>query len=119
VTPPADRSAEPTSILLDRRRESIEQELVAASGGVSLCTISRSAGSVPGVKYLEGRMAALREIRRAARSNGAIGPVLAERTAVWRSELARAVDSSMGVDWRAYRAGGVDELESLGAVLHG
>jgi hypothetical protein len=119
VTPPPDRSAEPTSSVLDRRRESIEQELVAASGGVSLCTISRSAGSVPGVKYLEGRMAALGEIRRAARTSGALDEVLAERTAVWRSELTRAVDTSMGVDWRAYRAGGVDELESLGAILDG
>ena len=64
-------------------------------------------------------MAALREVRRAVRASRPFVEVLAERTGVWRTELARTTESSMGVDWRAYRAGGVDELESLAAIVDG
>lgn len=117
MTPSPDPTVDPTSILLDRRLEAIESELVVASGGASLCAISRSAGSVPGVKYLEGRMAAITEVRRAVRASRPFAEVLAERTSVWRAELRRTAESSMGVDWRAYRAGGVDELESLETML--
>jgi hypothetical protein len=119
MTPTPGPAAEATSTLLERRLESIGNELVAASGGASLCAISRSAGSVPGVKYLEGRMAATREIRRAVRAGRSFAEVLEERTNAWRTELVRTEDSSMGIDWRAYRAGGVDELEALHSMLEG
>ncbi len=99
--------------LLERRLATVEQELTAAAAGASLCAISRSAGSVPEAKYLEGRMAAIREIRRAARTGRPIDEILDERVDHWRAELALVDTRSMGSDWRAYRAGGVDELESL------
>jgi hypothetical protein len=102
-------------IMLDRRIESIDVELTAAAAGRSLCAISRSVGSVPTVKYLEGRRAALGDVRRALRAGRPFTEVLADRAGAWRAELARTIDSSMGVDWQAYRAGGVDELESLDA----
>ena len=100
-------------VVIDRRIESIDLELTAAAQGRSLCAISRSVGSVPAVKYLEGRRAALGEVRRALRAGRPFAEVLADRTGAWRTELARTIDSSMGADWQAYRAGGVDELESL------
>jgi hypothetical protein len=106
-------SGDPVSVVLDRRLESIDLELAAASGGRSLCAISRSVGSVPAAKYLEGRRAAISELRRAVRAGRPFAEVLAERTSAWRAEFARTIESSMGPDWRAYRAGGVDELESL------
>jgi hypothetical protein len=106
-------SGDPVSVVLDRRLESIDVELAAASGGRSLCAISRSVGSVPAAKYLEGRRAAISELRRAVRAGRPFAEVLAERTSAWRAEFARTIESSMGPDWRAYRAGGVDELESL------
>jgi hypothetical protein len=109
--PPDD----PLAVLLVRRLESIDAELTVASGGQSLCAISRSVGSVPAVKYLEGRRAAINEVRRGVRAGRPFVEVLAERTSAWRAELARTIESSMGADWRAYRAGGVDELESLEA----
>lgn len=117
MTPAPDPSVDATLHLLDRRLESIGDELVAASGGASLCAVSRSAGSVPGVKHLEGRMAATGEIRRAVRAGRRFDQVLDERTRAWRAELVRTEESSMGIDWRAYRAGGVDELDSLRAIF--
>ena len=110
-TPPDDA----LSVLLERRLESVSAELAVASGDQSLCAISRSVGSVPVVKYLEGRRVAIDEMRRAVRAGRPFGEALSERTSAWRAELARTIDSSMGPDWRAYRAGGVDELESLEA----
>jgi hypothetical protein len=109
----SDPAGDPNMALLERRRESIGNDLVVAAGGASLCAISRSAGSVPVAKYLEGRMAAINELRREVRAGRSFDAVLAERSSVWRAELVRTVEASMGPDWRAYRAGGVDELESL------
>jgi hypothetical protein len=113
MKPLPDPTGDPITALLERRRESIGNDLAAAAGGASLCAISRSAGSVPGAKYLEGRMAAINEVRRGLRAGRPFDAVLAERSSVWRAELVRTVEASMGPDWRAYRAGGVDELESL------
>lgn len=116
VSGPTETRAAPVDSmrdLLDQRLASVEQELAAVAGGASLCAISRSAGSVPGAKYLEGRMVAIREIRRAARTGRPLAAVLDESVDRWRSELARVDTQAMGSDWRAYRAGGVDELESL------
>jgi hypothetical protein len=101
------------SVLLDERLRSVEAELLAAAGGQSLCAISRSAGTAPGVKSLEGRIAAINEVRRAVRAGRPFADVLAERTKTWHAELARVTEVSMGADWRSYRAGGVDELEWL------
>lgn len=99
--------------LLERRHAAIEQELTAVAGGASLCAISRSAGSVPMAKYLEGRIAALREVRRGVRAGRPLAEVLPEIGDRWRVELGRAEERSMGADWRAYRAGGVDEVDEL------
>lgn len=95
---------------LERRRDAIEVELLAAAGGASLCTISRSAGSVPGVKYPEGRHAAIAELRRAVRAGESPSGALDRLVADWSAQLARARQRQMGADWVAYRAGGVDEL---------
>lgn len=99
--------------LLDEHMDSIERELSAVAGDASLCAISRSAGSVPGAKYLEGRRAAVVEVRRAMRSGRSLAEIVEDRATVWRAELALTEERSMGPDWRAYRAGGVDELDSL------
>ncbi len=107
--PPSD----PVADQLDRRLASIEHALASVSSGASLCTISRSAGSVPGAKYLEGQMAAVLEVRRGVGAGRPLGEVLDERASAWAVELSRVAERSMGPDWLAYRAGGVDELESM------
>ena len=96
-------------------RARVEQELTAAAGGASLCSISRSAGPVPGVKYLEGRMTVLRELERASR--GGVGGIelVAEAHARWSERLGNAQRRGMGADWTAYYAGGVDELAEMSA----
>ena len=104
----SDRSAE-----LDARREVVEQELGRALGNASLCSVSRSAGSVPAAKHLEGRLAALREVRREVRAGGALDAACERVGRSWREALAEATERGAGRDWVAYRAGGVDELEEL------
>lgn len=93
----------------------MEQELTVAAGGASLCSISRSAGPVPGVKYLEGRMAVLRELERAGRRGIGGTDVVGEAHDRWSERLRGAQQRDMGADWTAYYAGGVDELAELSA----
>ncbi len=90
----------------------LEIELNNAAAGRSLCAISKSAGSVPGAKYLEGRLVAARELARQL-DGGAVcdsGRVLLAR---WRQALDDVTESRFGADWLAYRAGGVDELTDV------
>jgi len=95
---------------LVERRERVEQALTSAAGGASLCSISRSAGPVPGIKYLEGQMAALMEVERAARRGDDRVSTPAEIQVRWSARLDDARQRGMGADWIAYYAGGVDEL---------
>lgn len=92
----------------------VEHDLLAATGGASLCAVSRSGDRVDAVKYLEGRMVALMELRRelqrvepAERTDAA---ALAAVTDSWRTELAQVRERDAGPNWIAYRSGGVDEL---------
>ena len=82
----SDRSAE-----LDARREVVEQELGRALGNASLCSVSRSAGSVPAAKHLEGRLAALRDLRRALRRGEQAGEAVVRLAADWEAERFAAV----------------------------
>lgn len=103
--------------IVEARLASLQEELAAAVGDGSLCAISRSAGSVPAAKYLEGRLAALMALRRAMRGGEASQTALAALLAAWRNGLAGVTARDAGPDWRAYRAGGVEELEELEARL--
>lgn len=107
------------SDIVDVRLGRVQEELTAAVGGASLCAISRSAGSVPAAKYLEGRMAALMALRRSIRRGDRLQASLAELLGEWRRGLDDVTARDAGPDWRAYRAGGVDELEELDDRLAG
>jgi hypothetical protein len=87
------------------------RDLMGAVGDSSLCAVSRSGDRVDGVKYLEGRTSALRELRRKVGDEGAaaVDSVAAE----WQRQLDRVQERDMGPDWLAYRAGGVDVLAEL------
>ncbi|MCB0963524.1 MAG: hypothetical protein KDA98_09525 [Acidimicrobiales bacterium] len=98
---------------LDRRRAVVERELAAAAGGASMCAISKVAGSVPAAKHLEGRLGALRDLRRALRKGEPGAEAVARLAARWEAELEAVLARDAGPDWRAYRAGGVDELSEL------
>lgn len=102
---------------LEDRLRRVEEELSSAAGGESLCSISKAAGSVPAAKYLEGRLAALLQLRRAIRAGGEISACRDELSGEWREALDDVIQRDFGSDWKAYRAGGVDELEELSARL--
>lgn len=104
--PPAD----PVTARLDERRGRLEAELLAAAGGESLCAISKAAGSVPAAKYLEGRLSALSELRR-ARPGPDVAACAARIGTGWHQRLDALTTRGVGPDWLAYLAGGVDELD--------
>jgi hypothetical protein len=99
------------------RLAAVETELAAAAGSSSLCALSRSGEQVDGVKHLEGRMAALMELRRTLRRGGVIKVVVAELLSSWRAALDDVRRRDQGPSWVAYRAGGVDELLSVAEEL--
>ena len=111
----AEAPAQDALAELDARLAEVLPQLTAASGGASLCLISRSTGPVDGAKYLEGRMAVLSEFKRAVgRSPGSSLAEVADPVArQWRSDLALQQERGAARGWVAYRAGGVDELEEL------
>jgi hypothetical protein len=65
---------------------------------------------VPGIKYLEGQMAALMELERAERRGDGLASASAEILDRWSARLDGARQRGMSADWVAYYAGGVDEL---------
>lgn len=91
--------------------------LQGRSAGQAMCTFTKAGISVPGMKYAEGRWAALRELQRAVRAGADLSEaaVAAERS--WTEQLATLHRRSAGQDWIAYRSGGVDVLAELIAQL--
>jgi hypothetical protein len=83
---------------LAERRQHVEQALTSAAGVSSLCSISRSAGPVPGVKYLEGQMAALMELESAVRRGDDLVSTSAEIRNRWSSRLDSARQRGMSAD---------------------
>lgn len=102
--------------LVDQRREHIEEQLLVAAGGASLCAISRNVGSVPAAKYFEGRLVALKEVGRKLGPTDEVDAIAPIHES-WAASLAAANDRGAGPDWLAYYAGGVDELEELTRLL--
>ncbi|MEZ5143324.1 MAG: hypothetical protein R2726_12525 [Acidimicrobiales bacterium] len=103
--------------LLAHRLAAAEAALDAAAGDRSLCDLSR-AGAPGGVKELEGRLAALLEVRRATRREPTrpLTAVVEEVRPEWQHQLVVA-EERQGPVWVAYRRGGVGELAALAADL--
>ena len=87
------------------------RQMQARSGGASLCGYARSGTAVPPLKHSEGRWAALREVQRRAATDDPAAALARTRDA-WSRDLALRLESG-GVDWIAYRTGGVEALEEL------
>jgi hypothetical protein len=96
---------------LQSRAEAAAQAMASATDGASLCSISRSGRRVPGVKYLEGRWAALRALGRAiaAPATDVEGQILALRSQWWTDLQHR--QGSADRHWVDYLLGGVDALD--------
>lgn len=99
--------------VLERQLTQAGEDLDAAAGSSSLCSLSRSGTPMPGIKYPEGAWAALREVRRETRASGDV-PAAAERVrARWSADLAAHEARGSGPDWIAYLTGGVDAIDAL------
>lgn len=86
------------------------KEMTRLSGGMAVCTFTKSGTPVPGIKYAEGRWASLRELERSM--SGGTVPVEAVSTLldVWRDKLESLQARGANKDWTAYAHGGVDAL---------
>jgi hypothetical protein len=103
---------------IDERADAAAAAMASATDGASLCSVSRSGERIPGVKYPEGRWAAMRALRRALRrADAEAGAAIAALRAEWADDL--AARRSTGQDnWIAYRLGGVDALDEVAALAH-
>lgn len=93
------------SVRLARLLEQAEADLQSATNGAPLCKVSQTGTTGQDVKYFEGRMAALREVKRGADAH--------ERFRHWHREYERHRDRASGDAWLQYTAGGVDALFEL------
>ncbi|MCA0329292.1 MAG: hypothetical protein LCI03_05220 [Actinobacteria bacterium] len=96
---------------LEHLLDDAASDLQRLSGGAAVCTFTRSGRAVPGIKYAEGRWAALREVHRGTSSGGQQNA--RETLAAWQRQLDAVVARGAGADWVAYRTGGVDALHDL------
>ncbi|MBI5028197.1 MAG: hypothetical protein HZB48_05210 [Actinobacteria bacterium] len=113
---PGARSAPPGSAASDALERLVEDalaQLQQASTGPSLCEAGRSRTPVPSAKFAEGRLAALRQVRRLAGDAGPAASIEQVR-AEWSADLARRRESGAGPDWIAYREGGLAGLAGTG-----
>lgn len=91
--------------------------LQGRSAGQAMCTFTKAGISVPGMKYAEGRWAALRELQRAVRAGAELSEAAFAAEHSWTEQLATLHRRDAGQDWIAYRSGGVDVLAELIAQL--
>lgn len=105
---------------ISRRAVAAAAAMEAASGGESLCSISRTGRRIPGVKYPEGRWAAMRELQRGLRRDPDRDPasVALDLLAVWEGDLAVRIEGEQG-SWIDYRTGGCDALTEIAEMLGG
>ncbi|HAM44015.1 MAG TPA: hypothetical protein DCM67_03190 [Propionibacteriaceae bacterium] len=91
--------------------------LQGRSAGQAMCTFTKAGISVPGMKYAEGRWAALREVQRAVHSGTELTEAAPAAEQSWTEQLEALQQRSAGKDWIAYRSGGIDVLAELIAQL--
>ena len=101
--------ADDARAVVARHLAAAEADLVAVTGGSSLCRVGNGpeAGSA---KYAEGRYAALRELRHLLRAPDADVLASADRLlGTWQAARSEA----RGPAWAAYRSGGVADLQRV------
>ena len=99
---------------LDRLLEAAKAGLEQATGGGAVCAFTKAGTPVPGIKYHEGRWAALNEVARRYRGDSRDPATAAhEISDAWSADLERLTQRDAGPDWIAYRHGGLDALADL------
>jgi hypothetical protein len=109
-------SGETLSAFILSLESEAQQRLAAASGGQSLCTLSRGTDRLPSLKYFEGMAAAFAEARRAIRrlpdsSHQDFPEVIRDIRDRWAAQS--SAPGHTGWAWTDYLAGGVDAGERL------
>lgn len=99
--------------------EEAAQSMQRLAGGMAVCTFSRAGVPVPGIKYAEGRWAALRETQRKAAADEDLAGTAARVASVWEAALRRGREANSGKDWIAYYTGGVDALAEFNELVTG
>lgn len=100
---------------LDRLVDDAAAGLDSATGGTAVCTFTKAGTPVPGIKYAEGRWAALREVQRRVAKGASYEDALRQTHAVWSLALQALQERGAGTDWISYRTGGTDALDDLAA----
>lgn len=93
--------------------ESAARALDSATGSSAVCTFTRSGTPVPGIKYAEGRWAALREAQRRIAKGASFDDAVRVGLEEWAAALDTLRLRGANADWVAYRTGGVDALDEL------
>ena len=102
--------------VLEHRRAEAESVLLAATAGDPLCRITEG-GDPTEPKYAEGALAAVTELQRIIRATPDTGELAVARSLMATWEVEQDACAGRGVDWSAYRNGGVAELRSIVAEL--
>lgn len=102
--------------ILDEQLAAAEQAVMVSTGGAAWCQLQRDGRITGGVKYDEGRLAALMAIRRRWRTSdpAAWEQLLVDELQQWQQGLADVQKQPKpALPWLAYRQGGVDALTML------
>jgi hypothetical protein len=106
---------------VERHLRRAEGALTTVTGGKAVCTIGWTAQARPAVKYREGAVSALAELRRHLRRDGIPDTItdliqaLDRLQARWRTRTADM--AAAGAEWEAYFRGGLDALDALACEL--
>jgi hypothetical protein len=107
---------------LREREAAAVARLTAAAAGQSLCVVSRRGDAASPLKYHEGAVAALAQVRRSVRSIAPEGSdedqhrlAVARIHDTWLAQSQSPARTSPG--WESYLNGGLDALEQLSSAL--
>jgi len=112
---------------IDDLRRDCESTMRDQMGGGTLCQVHKDGRVTGGLKYQEGRLGGLGNVRRAIRRlpadadlMAALADFLTTETADWSSQLQRYQAAERpAITWVAYYQGGVDTLHELARDLLG
>jgi len=111
---PAPQPPETAAIRLAQLLELAKLGLAGAATDQTACSSAKSGKPLPGLKYREGRWAALHEVASHRRDrSGEVVTLASEVRSEWSVDLERRIQQGAGPDWIAYRKGGVDALAEL------
>lgn len=114
---------EDLNTILERAIAAAECQMRDELGSATACQIHKDGRVTGGLKYAEGRLVVLNDLRRQLRSSAVnsleeISAALKAELARWRGNLvAQRARKQPAMPWLAYAQGGVDALEELEADL--